>query len=217
MIKIFGRKTKRPQPTGTSQFIDNIHWWYWDGTRTPGLLTRDSFDKLMVSALPPEEQAEFILSFSTMVTLGQKNFDREKRAKAFLTKMGTHLERIQTSNQVYFDEIVMKKWIRPNVKEPLLDVFKAYLNVLEYWGYPYSWQSIKDARHLDAGIVLLVNGKPSHCIAEEDVGEITGRPHAFSVWMNGVNKGERRIGGGNWHFRHDDGGFDMSVAEHSNL
>ena len=69
------------------------------------------------------------------------------------------------------------------------DVFKAYINILELWGYPYEWRQIVDTRGRPA-ILVLHEGEPAACIGESEIRFVSGRPHRFSV----------DIGGGSWHF-----------------
>jgi hypothetical protein len=72
------------------------------------------------------------------------------------------------------------RWVGFRWDNQCFDVFKAYLNVLVYWGYDFRWKEIFDVR-CDPAIVVLRRGQPVHCILEGDIIEIVGRPCRFAA------------------------------------
>jgi hypothetical protein len=209
-----GRKN-RPRPTGSGEFIDNIRWWFWDDKQTPGMLTRNGFDETMQQALSEDEHSwmlrEVLISIRREKPASRENIAEAKR---LFGKIGAHLAKKRENEKEKFKQIVIDKWTHANTEGAMLDVLRAHINVLESWGYPYKWCIIKDARDWEDVVLLLIDGKPSHFFREEDIREINGRPYVFSIWVNGVGYGEERIGGGNWHFHYEDGGFDTRSIQH---
>ncbi len=205
-------KKKTPFPTGTGQFIMNIDWWFWDDAETPGLMTGEGLSQAAKEALTEAEWGRFCV----LLVIGRVHSTRplgqatDADGRLLFAKIGRHLMEIREKDSHRFSEYVIPKWTSINVGTSMLNVFKAYINVLEGWGYQYHWQSIKNARDEDDGVLLLSRGTPTHRISPTDVKEIVGLPHDFSVWMNGVGYGHERIPGGMWRFNYNADEFDLS-------
>jgi hypothetical protein len=189
----------------------NIRWWFWDDAATPGLITGAAFSELCDAALSEAENGR--LSVALVEDRVVTNAGRGKRASnadiRLLQKVDAYLRAARDAAPEALDRWVKSKWTRSDADAPMLDVLKAYINVLEGWGYPYTWQVIKDARDIEPATLLLAAGRASHFFLESDIREINGRPHEFSIWVDGRNTASGRVGGGNWHFHYEDGGFDM--------
>lgn len=215
----FRPRRKRPYPTGSGDFIENVRWWFWDDATTPGLMTSDAFSRLCQEALTHDEWGKLCVAQvqGRVASMRRRNNKLPSLPKDSLQKVGAHLRAIRDNDPEAFDQLIPSKWTRADVDGPMLDVLKAYINVIESWGYLFSWQIIKDALDTEAALLVLTDGRPSHFIVEYDVREVNGRPHEFSIWMNGkggVGTETERRGGGNWHFHYEDGGFDMKFFEY---
>jgi hypothetical protein len=134
----FKRKQRKPGPSGTGEFIDNIHWWFWDDAVTPGLLSRDAFSEVRSAALPTEDAARLstALVSGSIESDGKKDAQAINTAKILLIKVSDYLARQRKTDPDIFSRWVKEKWTRADTREAMLDVFKAYINVLEFWGYP---------------------------------------------------------------------------------
>jgi hypothetical protein len=166
---MFWRRTKRrkPGPTSSGRIIDNIHWWFWDDADCPGLITRAKFDELQRLALSEPEQRKLSSALTRRGIVS-----RSAREFCF-AKINEYL--VQDRKQGGID-----RWVGFSWDSQCLDVFKAYLNVLAYWGYDFTWKEIFDAR-CDPAIVVLRGGQPVHCVLEHDIIAIIGRPCRFAA------------------------------------
>jgi hypothetical protein len=158
---------RKPGLTGSGRIIDNIHWWFWDDGAYPGLITRDNFKELQRLALSEAEQRKLS---SALSRTGLAN--RPTREFCF-AKINEYL--VEEAKQGGID-----RWVGFSWDSQCFDVFKAYLNVLAYWGYDFAWKEIFDAR-CDPAIVVLRGGQPVHCILEHDIIDIVGRPSRFAA------------------------------------
>lgn len=211
------RRLRRPQPSRTGAFVENIHWWFWDDAVAPGLLTSDSFSRLLSTALTDSEYGKVCtaLVMSKIVTGGKPSRSLESPVvKALLKKASDHLANVRDKDPGNLDEWMQSNWSRENNSQPMLDVVKAHINVLAFWGYPYDWSQIADARCAQTAMLFHSAGTPTHYMREEDVREVNGRPMEFSIWINGIGKVPNRTGGGNWHFHYEDAQFNTTFVVH---
>jgi hypothetical protein len=161
------KKRRKPGPTGSGRIIDNIHWWFWDDAAYPGLITREKFDELQRLALTEAEQRKLSSA------LIRRGIVSRSARKFYFAKINDYL--VQEGKQGGID-----RWIGFSWDSQCFDVFKAYLNILAYWGYDVTWKEIFDAR-CDPAIVVLRGGQPVHCILQHDIIDIVGRPSRFAA------------------------------------
>ena len=181
----------------------------------PGLISSEAFSTLCQAALTDDEFGKLSTALAMDRATSISNRSRSESPNLrLLSKVNDYLRRVRDQNPAALEKWVKSHWTRKNTDGRLLDVVKAYLNVLEAWRYPFSWKLIKDARDKEWALLVLADGNPSHFILEEDIGEICGRPHEFYIWMNGVGTGIGRIGGGTWSFHYEDGAFQMQLVDH---
>jgi hypothetical protein len=216
ILQFLKLRHKQAHPTGSGEFIENISWWLWDDPHTPGMLTYDAFYEILEQALTQDERGWMVVNALSRIKRDRPP-PRETivKAKQLFTKMDKYLINARERQPGQFQRIIRHKWTRADVTGPMLNVLCAYINVLEIWGYPYRWRIIKDARDWEEAVLLETNGRPSHFFREADIREINGLPQEFSILVNGVGYGNERIGGGNWHFHYQDGGFDMRFVQHT--
>jgi len=153
--------------TGSGRIIENTHWWFWDDRSHPGLITREKFNELQRLALSEPERSKL----SSALTGGGivSRYVRE----SYFAKINKYL--VEEGKKGRIDHWVGFRW-----DSRCFDVFKAYLNVLAYWGFDFAWKEIFDAR-CDPAIVVLHGDQPVHCILQDDLIEIVGRPSRFAA------------------------------------
>ncbi len=180
---------KLDQNRGTGEFIENTDWWFWNGNSFPGLLTIDQFSNARDQSLALAERSELsrLLIADSIVSSGRRP-ERSARFLVLLKKVSDYLESLTADdpNSTLFEFL-----------DKPADVLKAYLNILQYWGYGYSWQTVKDVWNNEAvliqrdGILLVV-------VSYDDVQYIQGRPFRFEVRFKGLswhfNEGQNKIG-----------------------
>jgi hypothetical protein len=179
------KKSKRsPGPKGTGRFIDNIRWWFWDDPSFPGLISRDKFEELRRMALSESENRAFstaLVKYSIVDWAGRSSSRTIEETNYYFEQINKFLVNMRENELSQID-----KWIELDWCVDCLDVFKAYLNVLDYWCYPYSWQEIRDARD-GRGILVMYGNTPEYCILETDVRWVRGRPYRFIADIKGAS------------------------------
>jgi hypothetical protein len=164
----WGRKKRRKAGlTGSGRIIENIHWWFWDDRAYPGLITREKFDDLQQLALSEAEQRKLSSALTRSGIVSR--YARE----GYFAKINEYL--VEEGKKGCID-----RWVGFSWESECFDVFKAYLNVLAYWGYDFTWKEIFDVR-CDPAIVIIRGGQPVHCILQQDIIDIVGRPCRFAA------------------------------------
>ena len=180
----FGRKTQGSaigQSRGKGEFIDNINWWFWNGKKYPGLLTRDQFSMIANEFLTDEERIELSrLLVNDMIVSLSKERQREARLTSLLNKISDKLESVEGGD---------RKSTLTEFNEDPLNALKAYINVLEFWNYEYSWVPTTDVWNKSA-IIVMLKGQPVASVHNDDIQFVQGRPFHFTVSFKGLT----------WHF-----------------
>jgi hypothetical protein len=161
------RRRRKAGLTGSGRIIENIHLWFWDDRAYPGLITREKFDELQRLALSEAEQRKLSSALA-----GRGIVSRYVR-ESYFAKINEYL--VEQGKKGSIDHWVGFSW-----DSRCFDVFKAYLNVLAYWGFDFAWKDIFDVR-CDPAIVVLRGGQPVHCVLQDDIIEIVGRPCRFAA------------------------------------
>jgi hypothetical protein len=205
----FWTKKTNPFRKGTGQFIINVHWYFWDDPDTPGLITGDGLSQAAKEAFTAAENSRFSIMLVSDRLYSSKPPSREKLADSQLlfAKLGKYLKDVREKEPTRFHDYVIPYWSRENSDTSMIDVFKAYINVLDSWGHGYTWQPIKTAKDVDGGVLLMFQNEPTHYITQADVDKIIGLPNDFDIWMSGVISGQDRIPGKVWQFNCDSKGF----------
>lgn len=174
---------KKCGPTGSNRFIDNIDWWFWDNSLYPCLISRDNFSTICQNALTEEEHKHLVLALmlSDIITEGRHNVRASKEMDRLLKRVSDYLlsQRLST-----IEEILC--WRKPNFSKDCTKVLKAYVNIIESWGYPYSWVDGMDAQ-FRPGVILLSEVQPPIFFRDEDVMYIHGPPFHFEVSSTGMS------------------------------
>lgn len=166
---------------GTNDFAFNIHWWFWNGSTLPGLLTAEQFSNVRDLSLAPAERSELSrqLVADSIISFGRKQ-RRSPRLMALLRKVSDYLETLPSDDP---NATLVQFLDNP------ADALKAYLNVLGYWEYGYSWRTVFDVWGHDS-ILIEKGGNPLVVVNHNDVQFIQGRPYRFEVSFKGLS----------WHF-----------------
>ena len=177
----FWKKKKPVTPgknRGTGEFIDNIRWWFWNGAAFPGLISREQFSRIADRSLDPVERTKFsrMLVADLIVTNGQRH-KRSPTEIKLLEKVGRFCETLQNGDP----DATQTEFL-----DDTFSVLKAYLNILEFWGYGYSWKTVKDIRDKES-IVILKNGAEIVVVNNGEIQYISGRPFKFEVSFKGMS------------------------------
>ncbi len=174
------RKLGGPSRTPSGRFIDNIDWWFWDGPSWPGLLTRESFHSLRTDALTAAEDSELSRLLVTNSIRGAKaGAGQDGRLAVLLSKVSGHLASRAAEHET-------APFLERNFLENSSKAFRAYLNVLSYWGYGYSWDNIS-APDLSRTTIVLHDNAPVCAVQDHLIRSIQGYPFRFVVDLPRAN------------------------------
>jgi hypothetical protein len=155
---------------GTGEFVDNIHWWFWNGQNYPGLLSREVFSELMAECLTSGERTLLVstLMFSATPT------KRADEVQKLLERVSSHLgKKSDLGNK-----------IENHFEDQAFDALKAYINVLEYWGLEYSWCDVVDHNNRPA-LLIQYQSLPKVTLLKSEAKVLQGRPFRFQIIMRG--------------------------------
>jgi hypothetical protein len=159
----------------TGEFIDNINWWFWNGSKFPGLLSRDTFSVAADRSMSSEDRAKFRRLMIAAEFQSNSN-GASNETNRLLGLVSSFL-----SNSDVTQELVLSYF-----EENAVDAFKACINVLEYWGFKYSWCDVVNS-FSEPCLVIAHNGIHKLTLNCADIRFVQGRPSRFKMEGRGFS------------------------------
>lgn len=214
-------------PTGTGRIIENVDWFFWDDAEWPGLINFEKFSALANEALSEAERQKFASArvSNRIVSVGESRNRASDDVEKYHQKISHHLAQLRKCDIERLNFWTTYYWRAGQNGVPVdtgLRLLKAYLNVLEYWGYAVRWRDAYDAQgrlrlvvvsksasKLDRIVrtrqspfnhVVAPHDQIEYCVHQNDILRIVGRPHQFSM----------EVAGAMWSFDYNNGRVDIT-------
>lgn len=159
----------------TGEFIDNLHWWFWNGPNFPGLISRESFSIAADRALTAEDRTKLRRLLMT-AEFQSNSSNASKEANRLLGLVSSFLS----------DSDDTQDLVLSYIEENASDAVKAYINVLEYWGFHYSWCDVVNS-FSEPCLLIAHNGVHKLTFNCADIRFVQGRPFRFKMEGKGFS------------------------------
>lgn len=182
----FRKQRKKPGPTGSGLLIENINWVFWDDRTTPGLLTRDKFLELRKIALSEREASDLniAIAFARMISSNKRNEAAIKTRDILYKKVENFLANLCANDKNAADYWLESDWLMKDAPygfEPE-NVLKAYINILNGWGYDVDWYDAKDARGDKGVLMIMLRSKVMESIMALNAQSFNKKPYTDKFW-----------------------------------